>query len=79
MGEYDGLLITSSSSVHTMFMRFSIDVVYLDRDGRVLRIATVKPYRASACRGAKQVVELPAGLAVERGIAPGDMLRLAET
>ena len=76
LADYDGLLITASSSVHTMFMRFPIDVVYLGAEGRVIKISTVKPYRASVGRGGKQVLELAAGLAGDRGISVGDTLHV---
>jgi len=76
LGDCDGLLITSSSSVHTMFMRFTIDVVYLDREGRVTKVATVRPFRASFGRGARQVLELEEGQADRCGIKQGDTLRI---
>src|SRR5215207_4523882 len=43
----EGLLLQPAGSVHTAFMRFAIDVVFLDRDLRVLRVAaSVRPWRA---------------------------------
>jgi uncharacterized membrane protein (UPF0127 family) len=60
-----------------MGMRFAIDVVFLDGDGRVLRTAAkLKPWRvAAACRGARTVLELPAG-AIDAGrTEKGDELR----
>jgi hypothetical protein len=56
-------------------MRFSIDVVFLDRDGCVLRIAeSVRPWRTAAARGARSVVELRAGECARRGLVVGDVL-----
>jgi len=50
----EGLLITPTGSVHTCFMRFPIDVVFLDRDGAVLGVrADLRPWRASGRRGAR--------------------------
>jgi uncharacterized membrane protein (UPF0127 family) len=71
----EGLLLRPASSVHTFFMRFAIDVVFLARGGEVLKVVPeLAPGRTAAARGAKAVVELPAGEAARRGIAPGDRL-----
>jgi uncharacterized protein len=73
----EGMLIRRESSVHTFFMRFSIDVVFLDTDERVLRIdANVAPWRLKACRGASSVLELAAGKA--RGLSLGDRIELLD-
>jgi uncharacterized protein len=49
-------------SVHTFWMRFPLDLVWLDRDGRVLRVdAGVAPRRTRSCRGARSVVETRSG------------------
>ena len=70
-----GLLLRPAPSIQTLFMRFPIDVVFLDRDGRVLKIVPeLRPWRASACRGARQVLELAAGEAARRGLTTGDRL-----
>lgn len=70
----EGMLITRCSSVHTAWMRFPIDLVYLDAEGDVTRcIAALKPWRASqgyrhcsiANRRTAHVLELPAG-SIER-------------
>jgi uncharacterized protein len=54
------LLLPRTRSVHTLGMRFALDLVWLDRDGRVVRTDRgVRPWRARACRTAWQVVELP--------------------
>jgi uncharacterized membrane protein (UPF0127 family) len=71
----DGLLIRPTSGVHTAFMRFPIDVVFLDRDGRVLEVREeVRPWKAVARRGARMALELPAGEAARQEIAAGDVL-----
>jgi uncharacterized membrane protein (UPF0127 family) len=70
-------LYLDTGSVHTFFMRFPIDVVFLDRGLRVVGVARdLRPWRAAWRRGARSVVELPAGAAAAAGIAPGDELRL---
>jgi uncharacterized membrane protein (UPF0127 family) len=73
-----GLVLRPCTSVHTWFMRFSIDVVFLDREGTVVRIIhTLEPFRmASGGRGAREAVELVAGAARRFGLAAGDVLRI---
>jgi uncharacterized membrane protein (UPF0127 family) len=57
------------------FMRFPIDAVFLDRDLVVLKVVeNLAPWRMAAQRGAKAVLELPAGAA--SGLRPGDRLVL---
>ena len=73
-----GLLLRPASSVHTFFMRFAIDAVFLDRELVVLGTATaLGPWRAAGRRRARAVLELPAGAADDAGIAVGDRLVLA--
>ena len=75
----EGLLLKPAGSIHTHFMRFPIDVVFLDREGRVLDLrSTVVPWRMARKRGAKAVLELRAGEARRRGVEVGDVLKLAE-
>jgi uncharacterized protein len=55
-----GLLLPACRSVHTFGMRFALDVVFLDREGRQLAISRdVPPRRLVWCRGADAVLELP--------------------
>ncbi|TMK68865.1 MAG: DUF192 domain-containing protein [Actinobacteria bacterium] len=71
----EGILLRPASSVHTAFMRFSIDAVFLDREGRVLKIAReLRPWKTAGRRRAKAVLELPAGEADRRGIEVGERL-----
>jgi uncharacterized protein len=73
-----GILLRPAASVHTFFMRFSIDVVFLDAELRVVAIAAdLRPWRAAGKRGARAVVELPAGECERRGLEVGDQLRFA--
>jgi uncharacterized protein len=74
----EGLLIRPAPSIHTFFMRFPIDVVFLSRQGEVLKVAErVAPWRARSCRHSYAVLELAAGEAGRRGIALGDRLDTA--
>ncbi len=71
----EGLWIAPCESVHTFFMKFAIDLVYLDRQYRVKKVRhAVVPWRASACLTADSVLELPAGTLRETGTEPGDEL-----
>jgi uncharacterized membrane protein (UPF0127 family) len=71
----EGMLIRPTSSIHTFFMRFPIDAIFLSRDGEVLKVAkNVGAWRARFCRGAHSVLELPAGEAARRDVAPGAQL-----
>jgi uncharacterized protein len=72
-----GLWIVPCESVHTFFMRFPIDLVYLDRKNRVRKVRhAVGPWRLSACLAAHSVLELPAGTARESGTVRGDVVEI---
>lgn len=73
----EGLLLRPTPSIHTWFMRFPIDVVFLDRELSVLDVRhALRPWRMAGRRGARAVLELAAGEAAGRGIEPGMQLRL---
>ena len=76
--EGGGLLLTPCGSIHTFGMRYAIDAVYLDRTGRVLRVDEALPAGKAwpGARGAKRVLELPAGYAAKRQIRPTDVLEV---
>lgn len=75
----EGLLIMPCYSVHTMFMRFPIDVIYLDDDCRILKVAdSMKPFRASMRRGSRSVLEMRAGSAVRAGLSVGAQIVFTE-
>jgi len=74
----EGLLLRPAGSVHTFFMRFPIDVVFLSRDGEVLKVAPALPaWRTAAARRAKAVLELAADEAERREIRVGTRLDLS--
>jgi uncharacterized protein len=78
LGAGEGLLLTPCMAVHTAFMRFPIDVVFIDRDGRAVRVVPkVRPWRMTASFRAHAVIELAAGTAAAADIQVGDMLYLA--
>ena len=70
-----GLWIAPCESVHTFFMKFPIDLVYLDRSRKVRKVRHAVPaWRLSACLTAESVLELPAGTARRTGTEAGDQL-----
>ena len=72
----EGVLLRPASSVHTAFMRFAIDAVFLDRDFQVLKVvAGLRPWRTARGRHAKAVLELAAGECERRGLRVGDRLQ----
>jgi uncharacterized protein len=79
MAAGEGMLIRPAPSIHTFFMRFAIDAVFVSHDGEVLKVArNVRPWRASSCRMAYAVVELAAGEAERREIVVGDRIETVE-
>lgn len=73
----DGIIISPCSSVHMFFMLLSIDIVYLDRDRRVVKtVGRLRPFCLSlGGRGAHLTLELPSGSIAATGTAVGDQLR----
>lgn len=71
------LVLMPCKSVHTFFMRFNVDVVFLDKGGRVLRVIDdLPPSRISpVVRGSRKVVELPGGTVKDR-VRAGDVLAI---
>ena len=71
------LVIAPCNSIHMFFMRFAIDVVYVDRAGRVRKIVrALRPWRISAAMSAYAVIELAAGSLDGCDIERGDRLYL---
>lgn len=72
-----GLWLVPGAMIHTWFMAFPIDAVFLDGGLRVLRVLTLPPWRMTPwVRGARSVLELPAGAA--RDVRPDDVLETRE-
>ena len=75
----EGMLIDRAGSVHMFFMRFPIDVVFLDRDKKVVGVRHgLRPWRVAGARRAVAALELPAGAAAATGIEAGDVLVLED-
>jgi uncharacterized protein len=73
------LIIAPCSAVHTIGMKFAIDVAFVSREGRVLKVRhAVKPWRMTGALRAFAVIELAAGVLAAADIRPGDSLAAAE-
>jgi uncharacterized protein len=77
-GEGQGLWIVPSRGVHTFAMRFPIDVLYLDKDKRVVHLETgLKPWRiAPVSLRTASVLELPGGILLASGTVVGDEIEI---
>ena len=73
-----GLWIEPCNSIHMFFMRFPLDVAFVDRAGTVRRVYHgIRPWRVSrVVRGARAAVELPAGTLAAASVEPGSHLQL---
>ena len=71
----EGILLRPGGSVHTFFMRFPIDVVFLDDELTIVAIErVVSPWRTARAKGAKSVLELAAGECERLGVTEGTRL-----
>ncbi len=73
----EGLWIKPCESVHTFFMKFAIDLVYIDRKFKVRKVRqAVGPWKLSACLTAHSILELPAGTIEKTQTQAGDILAI---
>ena len=79
LGPGEGMLINSAPSVMTFFMRFPIDVVFVDRAQTIVKIVhSLGAWKTAGARGAAAALELPAGTVAALGLEPGMPLVLAD-
>ncbi|HLI62555.1 MAG TPA: DUF192 domain-containing protein [Terriglobales bacterium] len=73
-----GLLIIPSQAIHTVAMRFPIDVIFVDRKWKVIHLrSAMVPYRMTGIHWrARCVLELPAGVIAQTSTAVGDQLAI---
>ena len=77
LADGEAMVIAPSNAVHTWFMRFDLDLVFVKRDGRVVKTrAGVKPWRMSAALRAFAVIEMRSGTLATRETLPGDVLEV---
>jgi uncharacterized membrane protein (UPF0127 family) len=74
----EGLWIVPCQAIHMFFMRFPIDLVYIDGKRRVRKVRSrVAPWRISVCLSAHSVLELPAGVVRNTMTVRGDTLEIS--
>lgn len=79
LGAGQGLLIDPCPSVHTIGMRYALDLAFLDPQWRVLSLVReLPPLRFAGCAKARATLELPPGALAAAGIAAGDVLEWRE-
>ena len=77
LADGEAMVIAPSNAVHTWFMKFDLDLIFVRRDGRVVKTrAGVKPWRMSAALRAFAVIEMRAGTLAGRDTQPGDLLEV---
>ncbi len=76
----EGLLLRGATTIDTTFMRYPIDLVFMDRSRRVTRtLSRLKPWRLAMWNPrARDCLELPAGALEGTGTAPGDQITIAD-
>ena len=74
----EGLWIIPCNSIHMCFMNFEIDAVFLNKEGRIVKmVEALKPWRfVKPVRDAYSVVELPSGTVTKLGLKQGKMLKI---
>ena len=78
--EGEGLILNPSNSIHTCFMRFAIDVLFLDKNNQIIAmLPSLKPFRLSAVyfKGLL-TIELPSGVIEKTGTKTGDIIDIIE-
>ncbi len=78
LGDGEGLLLERTSSIHMCFMRFPIDVIFLDKDNKVVKVVSgLNPWTLwCGAKGAAAVLELRAGAGGQ--VLIGDVLDFSE-
>lgn len=74
------IAIAPCNAVHTFFMKFPIDVMFVNRDGTVRRVVHgLRPFRIAASAASHCVIETAAGVIAASGTRPSDTLTLEES
>jgi uncharacterized membrane protein (UPF0127 family) len=75
LSENQGLLLSPCNSVHTIGMRYALDLVFLDKSKRVIKCVTdLQTNRTASASGAYYTLELPSGTIVRNQVQVGDQL-----
>lgn len=78
LSKEEGLVIKPCSSIHTFFMKFAIDVLFVNKKGQIIALyENVKPWRILPLHfTSSYVIELPAGMILDKNIDKGDVVRV---
>ncbi len=79
LNDTEALLISPCNDVHTVGMRYSIDVVFCNKEGEIIKTTTLAPFRFAVCREAACVIECAAGDAIKHGFKLGETVSTAIT
>ena len=75
IGQDEALIFYNATSIHTFFMRFPIDIVFLDKNKRIIRICrALAPWKMVFCPKAYITIEFPADQASKNTLKMGDFL-----
>jgi hypothetical protein len=73
--DHEGILIVPCRQVHTIGMAFPIDVIFINRQGIIVKVvAGLKPYRSASAKSAFYTLEVAAGMAAKLQLIEGDQL-----
>jgi uncharacterized membrane protein (UPF0127 family) len=79
LGAGEGMIIERCNSIHTFFMKFPIDAVFLDGSGKILKIIpNLSPWRMTMSLWASKVMELAKGQAAAKGLTVGETVEFRE-
>jgi uncharacterized protein len=80
LSQGEALVLSPSNCIHSFFMRFTIDVIFLDKQGKAVKIlASFKPFRLSPlCFSSLTVIELPENTLQLTQTQPGDMIKIVK-
>jgi uncharacterized protein len=77
LSDGEGMWFDGCNAIHTFGMRMTIDVVFLDASGTVVKVAAnLPPWRMASAHGGRTVIELGAGACARAGIEPGSQLEI---
>jgi uncharacterized protein len=77
LADGEGLWIVPCEAIHTFWMKFAIDAVFLDKNKKVTKVVShLRPSRLAMSWRARSVLELPAGRASRTGIEAGDQIEI---
>lgn len=77
MSEDEAIIFSKTPSIHTFFMRFPIDIVFADKDMRIIKICeNIKPWRIVFCFGSYYAIECKGGQSWKNNIEVGDTFQM---